>query len=370
VARRTRHAGVDERQCLTARRARSLALAAEFGVAGLSDPRLRHRSTIPSAMKKTKGPPERPRVFVGSSVENLDTAYAIQENLDHRADVTVWHQGLFELSATTIEGLVRALGKFDFAIFVFAPDDTVRIRRTKYNSVRDNVLFELGLFVGRLGRERTFIFLPRDTPDLRLPTDLLGVTPATYRAQRADGNLLAALGPACNAAFRSFTRLGVIKPHTDRRRRSHSATKAPVPGPPTPPDLPLLIQERFAFMAVLQHSLSVEARALIQSIARQHLTAFQYRLLASGRLGPAVQELVSAGVLTAVVGIEQDRESVVHYFPPHLSTVLQAARHILPPPSSAIRKRVSAELARVGYVQSGASKEGPEPSSRTRFARR
>jgi Predicted nucleotide-binding protein containing TIR-like domain len=309
-------------------------------------------------MKKTKGPPERPRVFVGSSVENLDTAYAVQENLDHRADVTVWHQGLFELSITTMEGLVRSLDKFDFAIFVFAPDDTVRIRRTKYNSVRDNVLFELGLFVGRLGRERSFIFMPRDTPDLRLPTDLLGVTPATYRAQRADGNLLAALGPACNAAFRSFTRLGVIKPHTDRRRRSHAATKPPLPGPPTPPDLSLLIQERFAFMANLQHLLSVEARALIQSIARQYLTAFQYRLLASGRLGPAVQELVSAGVLTAVV-IEHDRESVVYYFPPHLSTVLQAAQHLLPPPSSAIRKRVSAELVRVGYVQPGASKGEP-----------
>jgi len=34
-------------------------------------------------------------------------------------------------------------------------------------------------------------------PNLRMPTDLLGLTPADYESTRSDDNLVAALGPAC-----------------------------------------------------------------------------------------------------------------------------------------------------------------------------
>jgi hypothetical protein len=138
------------------------------------------------------------RIFIASSVEGLDVAYHVQENLEYNFEVTVWSQGIFELTRSKLESLCNSLRKFDAAIFVFTPDDDVVIRDKKESKVRDNVLFELGLFLGGLGRECCFILQPRSANELSLPTDLLGVTPATYDDKREDGNLGAALGPPCN----------------------------------------------------------------------------------------------------------------------------------------------------------------------------
>src|SRR5438128_763965 len=99
----------------------------------------------------------KPRVFIGSSSENRDVALAIQENLDRDATSIVWEQGVFGLSNTAIESLTAKLATFDFGIFVFAPDDEVVKHGVSRKAVRDNVLFELGLFIGRLGRSRSFI---------------------------------------------------------------------------------------------------------------------------------------------------------------------------------------------------------------------
>jgi predicted nucleotide-binding protein len=138
---------------------------------------------------------KKPKVFIGSSTEGLTIAELIQLNLQHNADVDLWSQGVFGLSMGSLESLVAAVKKYDYAILVLTPDDLIEKRGTSSNSPRDNVLFELGLFMGRLGRDRTFMVYCRDKP-MSLPSDLAGVTAATF-ADRQDGNLQSALGPVC-----------------------------------------------------------------------------------------------------------------------------------------------------------------------------
>jgi len=70
----------------------------------------------------------RHKLFIGSSVEGLPVAYAVQSNLEHGFEATVWTQGVFELSKVTLESLIEALDTFHFAVFVFTADDILILR--------------------------------------------------------------------------------------------------------------------------------------------------------------------------------------------------------------------------------------------------
>lgn len=155
-------------------------------------------------MKKRK-----PTVFVGSSAEGRDLALAIQENLDRDADVSVWTQAIFELSWSTLDSLAKALTAADFGIFVLSADDVLKIRDKEFRTARDNVILELGIFVGGLGIERNFFVVPRDHT-LHLPTDLSGITPATFDPERVQINPVAGLGSACNQIRRSMQSRGLM----------------------------------------------------------------------------------------------------------------------------------------------------------------
>ena len=153
---------------------------------------------------------QKPRIFIASAVESLNVANAVNLNLDHDAEVTVWKDG-FKISTENISSLLDRARASDFAVFIFTPDDVSIIRQKEKPVVRDNVLFELGLFVGSIGKERCFIVKPRDT-DLFIPTDLLGLTPADYEANRSDGNLEAAVNAPCTLIREQVASLGMLAP--------------------------------------------------------------------------------------------------------------------------------------------------------------
>lgn len=135
---------------------------------------------------------KRPRLFIGSSVEGKKVAEVIQASLEYEVEATLWTQELFGPMTTTFETLVDVVRTFDFAVIIMTADDVMIKRGVEHKAPRDNLLFEVGLFTGFLGRARTFVVHPRGN-DLEFPSDFSGVTLLSFQQERQDKNLFAAM---------------------------------------------------------------------------------------------------------------------------------------------------------------------------------
>jgi predicted nucleotide-binding protein len=140
---------------------------------------------------------EKIRVFIVSSVEALPIARAVENAFEHdNFHVVLWPNDVFRIANYPIEDLERELEVADFAVAIAQPDDLVNVRKRKRPAPRDNVIFELGFFMGRLGRTRAILMEPKGE-DVKLPTDLKGVTTISYKHASGSG-LSVAMSPACN----------------------------------------------------------------------------------------------------------------------------------------------------------------------------
>jgi hypothetical protein len=157
-----------------------------------------------------------PNVFIGCSTEAFRVAQAIQNNLDLRAVAftKIWSQNNLLPSNTTIEDLVRIAPTYDFAVFILSPDDLVKSRGTEQLAPRDNVIFEAGLFIGALTRDRVFLVKQRGVT-LKLPSDWLGVKTIDYFTPPDNYDWEAALGPVSNIVEIAIQRMA---PHTPAQR--------------------------------------------------------------------------------------------------------------------------------------------------------
>ncbi len=165
--------------------------------------RLRERAQF------VKAPNPRPVIFIGSSVESLQIANEIQAGLAHDAVVpVVWTNNVFVPGHHSMEDLELRISTADFGVFVCGQDDKIvnEQRHLDEYAPRDNVIFELGMSVGALGRRRTFVVKPR-LRDLHLPSDLLGITPLDYTADDPL-NIVAHVAPVCTAIRRVITDMG------------------------------------------------------------------------------------------------------------------------------------------------------------------
>jgi hypothetical protein len=141
------------------------------------------------------------RLFIGSSSESQDVAQALESALTPGYDVVPWYRDVFPAGSNALADLLCEVRESHLAIFVYAPDDVVTLRSAVYSIPRDNVIFELGLFMSKLGPRGCFLLVPSDVPDLRIPTDVLGLT--TLRFSRAE--FAADPAAALASAVRRFT---------------------------------------------------------------------------------------------------------------------------------------------------------------------
>lgn len=154
---------------------------------------------------------QKPSAFIGSSSEGLDFARAIRSLLADDAEITLWREGFFRSGSTFIETLLNSLKRFDFAILVLTPDDLINSRDTEKFGPRDNVIFELGMFMGFIGRSRTFMV---HHAEVKIPSDLLGMVTCKYEWPRKDGSHEAAVGVACDEIRRAIRDLGISETKT------------------------------------------------------------------------------------------------------------------------------------------------------------
>jgi len=133
-------------------------------------------------------PRSKHRIFAISSAEALPVVNSGIQHFEHDAalEYAPWSMPqIFQLSSYPMDDLEVELSRADFAVVVANDDDIVTSRKLEQPMPRDNVLFELGLFVGRFGRKRTVLMAPKGQ-NVKLPSDLTGLSIVYYPRDMSD----------------------------------------------------------------------------------------------------------------------------------------------------------------------------------------
>lgn len=100
-------------------------------------------------------------------------------SLDYIECLSWRDDGVFKQGYSFLDTLVKMPP--NYVVVLVTPDDTAVIKGKEYIIPRDNVVFEYGLFLGKLGLDKTFFVTPKNTPDLQIMSDLKGISTVRYR---------------------------------------------------------------------------------------------------------------------------------------------------------------------------------------------
>lgn len=126
------------------------------------------------------------KVFIGSSSEGLHIAEEAKIYLENYFDVSIWKDGgVFKSNESYLASLQLASLHYDYAILIGTPDDQTNFRGKEVTKPRDNIIFELGLFLGRLGKSKCQLLLQRNA---ELASDFDGIT--VYKFDSDDSSSL------------------------------------------------------------------------------------------------------------------------------------------------------------------------------------
>ena len=113
------------------------------------------------------------RIFIASSTKGQRYVDAIKSAIDDEMGASVCHpwRTHFEIGRSFLEDLERVGPEYNCGIAVFTADDQLG----DLLAPRDNVVLELGLFLGFFGRERSFL-LVENCKNIKIPSDYDGIT--------------------------------------------------------------------------------------------------------------------------------------------------------------------------------------------------
>jgi len=147
---------------------------------------------------------EKSTVFIASSGRTLTLAELLRDELENEfCEPVLWkEESRAGIGASIIDMLEKAAASYDFAVVILAKDDVLVSGTDEKLQARDNCIFEAGMFISSLGRQRCFLL--NSVPNNDLPSDLAGVLSQPFEepddlADRA----------ACRKAMRSVA--GILK---------------------------------------------------------------------------------------------------------------------------------------------------------------
>ncbi|MEJ5266528.1 MAG: STING domain-containing protein [Bacteroidales bacterium] len=128
------------------------------------------------------------KLFIGSSTEELELANVVKSILEKDFDVIIWNEKvwdtlIFKINQNFLSDLLKASLQFDFGILIGTNDDKVLFRGKEVMQPRDNVLFELGLFTGRLGTSKCAFLIEKE---VKLLSDFNGLSLAYFDKSQMD----------------------------------------------------------------------------------------------------------------------------------------------------------------------------------------
>jgi len=121
---------------------------------------------------------QKPKLFIGSSNEELSLSREAAGILAADFDVTIWDEpisskAVFRFNQNFLSELLRASLQFDFGLIIGTADDKVIVRGVEVLEPRDNILFEAGLFIGRLGTRKCAFLIEEE---IKVLSDFQGIS--------------------------------------------------------------------------------------------------------------------------------------------------------------------------------------------------
>jgi hypothetical protein len=130
------------------------------------------------------------------------------------ADVAVWDEATeFAIGDSILDGLLKVATAYDFALLIFGQDDSTMMGGIEIPTVRDNVIFELGLFMGQMGKDRAFWLSPTGAKAPHVATDLGGIIHLEFDEMTDAESIPGSLAETREKVYRQINSLGL---RTDR----------------------------------------------------------------------------------------------------------------------------------------------------------